>query len=157
MMLEIIVYRNLAATAYTAVENDDKPMIRAFPSAIKYNLNLLKEFKKRTKGKRGRDELKKRVPRLFNYMAKEATAVKWNVPVKLNFMPDFRRRRAIGKSLVFLNPLISDTSDFARANVKRVLAEPANYTWHHHEVVGIMELVHSQDQNPLTGKEHRGR
>lgn len=64
-----------------------------------------------------------------------------NVQVKPNGFPDFSNYIHPTSGVVFIRLTGKRRSDYALANAVRMFPKPKGYTWHHHEVMGIMELV----------------
>ncbi|WP_193214050.1 PKD domain-containing protein [Luteolibacter marinus] len=149
VLVNLLVILNIEATLAAAVENRDLPMILALFRATPYNLRLLRNFNKRTAAN---PATLAGVTGLISLGSKAAKAAALNVPLKINGLADFHAYRADKlRSVVFIELTGSRREDQKRANRVRAkfsllaLAAPQSQgggkTWHHHEVVGIMELV----------------
>jgi hypothetical protein len=67
-----------------------------------------------------------------------------HVRIKPTGFPDFSYYRHTGpRAIVFVTLTGRDGADQRAANVARGVPKPAGYAWHHHEIMGIMELVPS--------------
>jgi hypothetical protein len=114
--------------------------------------SLISRFKKLSKRK---GFVLRRLRRLGRFMGKVAlSSTKLSVPIKENGFPDFSGALHPEKGTVYIRYTGSRRNDFRAANRKRgKQPTPPGYTWHHHEVVGIMQLVKTSVHR---GKNHIG-
>src|SRR5262249_12230185 len=77
---------------------------------------------------------------VFAYEAASATG--YHVPIKPTGFPDFADFLYPGfRNTVFIPLTGSRRADERAADAARGARRPFGYTWHHHEVMGIMQLV----------------
>ncbi|HBJ34416.1 MAG TPA: hypothetical protein DDZ51_06555 [Planctomycetaceae bacterium] len=84
----------------------------------------------------------------------------FRVSVKPNGMPDFGSHSYRGpRNTVFIKLTGSRRQDEIAADLARGLPRPQGYTWHHHEIMGIMQLVERPVHRAFSlpfGPRHRG-
>ena len=103
------------------------------------NYQLIARFKKQ---KNRQLFVTKRLARLSKLVAGTAFVASAQLPMKENGFPDFSRFVHPDNGTIFIGKYTgSRTGDYKKANKKRRAPKPAGYIWHHHEVVGIMQLV----------------
>ncbi|MDR1483700.1 MAG: HNH endonuclease [Planctomycetaceae bacterium] len=126
----------------------DQKMYPAIVMATAYQTRMLAEFSKIPSNKL-KSQIFKRISRILaitTYYAvayEVASRLNYNIPIKPTGFPDFGDYLYRGfKPIVFINLTDSKRGDIRAANAARLSSStPTGYTWHHHEVIGVMQLV----------------
>lgn len=115
--------------------------------AANYQRQLIKRFKSHAKRA---PFAARRLLRLARFLGKGVVSSQAGVPRKANGFPDFSSAVHPHKGTVFIGKLTGSRSrDETKANRIRGMRKPFGYTWHHHEVVGIMQLVRKEVHGPF--------
>ena len=134
-----VIY-NIRAT----VASDHRIDPVALSKAIKHNATLLAKFNKR---KRLKPAIISKILSISTFLARSsirnvAEVVAVGLTTKANGLPEFGPFAAKPRGSVFMALTGSRGKDKTKAKNRRRLPEPpGEWTWHHHEVVGIMQLI----------------
>jgi hypothetical protein len=136
----------------------DQKMYPAIVMATAYQTRMLAEFSKIPSNKL-KSQIISRITRIATITTHYAIAyevasrLNYHIPIKPTGFPDFGDYLYRGfKPIVFINLTGNRRGDERAANAARLSAtKPAGYTWHHHEVMGIMQLIRSDAHNAFFG------
>ena len=156
LLVNLIVANNLFATTITAVNNRDLSMLTKLPQATIYNFKLLKEFNLRRSATRATTiAILKNLRKVGALGAHAINAADKGVPLKSNGLPDFYEYRHESRPVIFMKYVGGRQRDINTLNAR--FGKVRDYTWHHHEVLGIFELVESDKHNfNIGGLDHTG-
>jgi len=144
------IYAQLVKTAVLlnlALGYMDPKMYPSIVFATPYQWELVNEFSKIPEVELKAKVIKRllrigRVVATASAAQAAATALGYMVPIKPNGAPDFTFYLYPGyRNTVFIPLTGTRTGDEQAADLIRMAPRPFGYTWHHHEVVGIMQLV----------------
>ncbi len=124
----------------------DPALVPFAAMASPYNAKMLKEFDAR-KPESLVTVVTRKIPKLASFVSQAAVKAKLaegsglHIPIKPTGFPDFGDYVHPVSGTVFI-PLTGDRKqDEIAADAVRLFPRPPGYTWHHHEVPGIMQLV----------------
>jgi RHS repeat-associated protein len=147
-MYRAIIQASMLANQVQAMM--DPKMYPAIAMATAYQTRMLAEFSRIPSNKLKSQILTKifRIVAITTHYAAayEVTSrLNYHIPIKPTGFPDFNDYLYRGfKPIVFINLTGSRRGDERAANAARLATStPSGYTWHHHEVMGIMQLVRS--------------
>jgi len=167
VMVPYMVRFNRLATFAQAASNRDLRMLLALRNSSRYNKELLRTFRRTASRIRRDSAVYNKIISLGKIGVLASTAHDLGVPIKMNGLPDFSQfRQSSGRNVVFIElsgqtrPMDNNRADkvkagipwtqrFGRGRGQAALDARENYTWHHHEVVGIMELVRTTTHGSL--------